>query len=231
MEWREALLISAIPAAIMGLAFLRVGRHVPPPTQSSMSRTDARDLWRIWMQPAGRSLIAMFSTYDMALIALLSMTPLYLQTVHGLTPAVTGMAFSLMLLFGALLQPLIGKISDKIGRRPLIVIGNLTAAVAAIVIALADGPELAIAAMVITATALVGIRSVVLASAVDYSGKREATTLGFTFAVMDGVGALGAITAGALGNFDLRYAFILTACLCTLTVVIAFAAPLNKAAD
>ena len=231
MEWRDVLLMSCIPAALMGLFFLRVGKRVPPPKQRSMSRTDASDLWRVWMRPAGLSLIAVYSTYDMALIALLSMTPLYLQTVHGLTPAVTGMAFSLMLLFGALIQPLIGKISDKVGRRPLIVIANLIATVFAIGIALADGPELAIAAMVITATALVGIRSVVLASAVDYSGKREATTLGFTFAIMDGVGALGAITAGALGNFDLRYAFILTACLCALTVVIAFAAPLSKAGD
>jgi len=170
----------------------------------------------------------MISAYSMAMMALLSMTPLFLQTVHGLSPAVTGIAFSLMLLFGALLQPVIGKSSDRLGRRPLVVTGNLIAVAAAAMIALAPGPALAIAAMVVTATALVSIRSVVLASAVDYSGKREATTLGFTFAVMDGVGALGAVAAGALGNIDLHYAFILSACLSALTVVMAFVAPYNK---
>ena len=82
--------------------------------------------------------------------------------------------------------------------------------------------------MVVTATALVGIRSVVLASAVDYSSKREATTLGFTFAVMDGVGALGAVSAGALGNFDLHYPFLLVACLCSFAVSMAFVAFLGK---
>ena len=93
-----------------------------------------------------------------------------------------------------------------------------------------DDPELAhtTGAGVVTATALVAIRSVVLASAVDYSGKREATTLGFTYAVMDGVGALGAVAAGALGNVDLRYAFILAGCLCAFTVVMAFVAPYTK---
>ena len=228
MDWRHALLVTVIPAAIMGLVFLRIAKHVPPPAQSSLSPVDAIALWRVWMRPAGLALIVMISAYSMAMMALLAMTPLFLQTVHGLSPLATGMAFSLMLLFGALLQPLIGKFSDKIGRRPVVVTGNLIATVAAIAIALASGPGLAIAAMVVTATALVAIRSVVLASAVDYSGKREATTLGFTFAVMDGVGALGAVAAGALGNVDLRYAFILAGCLCAFTVVMAFVAPCTK---
>ena len=220
--WREVLLISVIPATIMGLVFLRVAKHVPPPTQSSLSRIDASALWLVWMQPAGLALIVMICTYSMAMIALLSMTPLFLQSVHGLTSTMTGIAFSLMLLFGALLQPFVGKLSDRIGRRPVFVTGNVIATAAAASIALTSGPATAIVAMVVTATALVGIRSVVLASAVDYSNKREATTLGFTFAVMDGVGALGAVSAGALGNFDLHYAFMLVACLCLLAVAMAF---------
>ena len=220
--WREALLISAIPATIMGLVFLRIAKHVPPPTQSSLSRIDASALWRVWMRPAGLALIVMICAYSMAMIALLSMTPLFLQTVHGLTSTMTGIAISLMLLFGALLQPFVGKLSDRIGRRPVFVTGNVIATAAAASIALAGGPATAIVAMVVTATALVGIRSVVLASAVDHSSKREATTLGFTFAVMDGVGAFGAVSAGTLGNFNLHYAFMLVACLCSFAVAMAF---------
>lgn len=228
VDWRGALVISAIPAAIMGLVFLRVAGRVPPPIQTSFSRADSRALWRSWLRPGGLALIVMISAYSMAMMALLSMTPLFLQTVHGLTASMTGIAFSLMLLFGALLQPAVGKFSDRVGRRPVIAGGNGIVVVSALAIALAPGPGLAILAMVVTATALVSVRSVVLASAVDFSGRREATTLGLTFAVMDGVGALGAVSAGALGNIDLHYAFILTAGLSVLAVVMAFLAPITK---
>ena len=136
---------------------------------------------------------------------------------------------SLLVHVVAFLRPSFGKLAARIGRRPVCVAGNVIAAVAAAGIALAGGPATAIAAMVVTATALVGIRSVVLASAVDHSGKREATTLGFTFAVMNGVGALGAVSAGVLGNFDLHYAFILVACLCSFAVTMAFVASHGKA--
>ena len=227
--WREVLLISVIPATIMGIVFLRIAKHVPPPTQSSLSRIDASALWLVWMRPAGLTLIVMICAYSMAMIALLSMTPLFLQTVHGLTSTMTGIAFALMLLFGALFQPFVGKLSDRIGRRPVFVTGNVIATAAASSIALVGGPATAIVALVVTATALVGIRSVVLASAVDYSRKREATTLGFTFAVMDGVGALGAVSAGALGNFDLHYAFMLVACLSLFAIAMAFVTFRDKA--
>ena len=170
-------------------------------------------------------MVAMMGLYNMAVVALLAMTPLFLMTVHGLSPAATGIAFSLMVLVGALSQPFVGRLSDRVGRRPVFVAGNAVAALAAVGIALAPGPWLAIAAIVVTATVLVGIRSVVLAAAVDFSGRRESTTLGFAFAVMDGVGAFGALLAGAVGNIDLHYSFMLAAGLSALAAAIALGAP------
>ncbi|MDH3920001.1 MAG: hypothetical protein OEU25_17705, partial [Rhodospirillales bacterium] len=48
-----------------------------------------------------------------------------------------------------------------------------------------------------------------------------ATTLGLAFAVLDGVGALGALLAGAVGSFDLHYAFLLAAGLAVLAAALA----------
>jgi hypothetical protein len=43
--------------------------------------------------------------------------------------------------------------------------------------------------------------------AVDYSSKHEATSMGFVFVVLDGVGALGAVFAGLIGDFSLVASF------------------------
>jgi hypothetical protein len=69
----------------------------------------------------------------------------------------------------------------------------------------------AILALIVAVAALYGIRSSVLASAIEFGERREATTLGLAFVLLDGVGALGAALAGAVGSLDLRYAFLLAA--------------------
>ena len=149
------------------------------------------------------------------------MTPLYLQTVQDYPSAATGLVFSAMLLAGAVLQPFVGHLSDGIGRKPVLVVGNLVAAIAAAVIVLSDGGDLMLVGLVVAAGALTGIRSVVLAAAVDFAGGREATTLGLAFVLMDGVGALGAVLAGAVGSIDLVYAFALAAGLSALAAATA----------
>ncbi len=86
-----------------------------------------------------------------------------------------------------------------------------------------------VAALVVAAGALIGVRSCVLAAAVEFSVRREATTLGFTFALMDGVGALGALVAGTLGNLDLHYAFLVTGALSMAGAALALVLPFGAA--
>jgi hypothetical protein len=58
-----------------------------------------------------------------------------------------------------------------------------------------------------------------LAAAVEHAGSREGTTLGIAFALMDGVGAMGAVLAGVVGTIDLAYAYLLAAGLLITAVV------------
>ncbi len=220
-DWRTTLQLSAIPAALMGLVFLRAAARVPRSARTAIARADFQALWRAWRRPAGLGMIGMISAYNMAFLALLSMTPLFLQRVHGFSPVETGFIFAAMLLVGAVIQPAVGHLSDLTGRKRVVIAGNLAAAVAALAIALSPGPVSVIAALIATAALLVGIRSVVLATAVEFAGQRESTTLGLAFALLDGVGALGAVLAGAVGSLDLHYAFLLTAALAASSVALA----------
>lgn len=228
-DWQQVLQISVIPALLGGIAFFWIRRHVPRSSATAISRGDIGALWRVWRSFKGMQLIALISFYNMALIALLSMTPLYLQNAHGLSAGVTGTVFAAMLLVGALLQPYIGLVSDRVGRRVVFLTGNLLAALAAGTIVLLGDISVfvIIALLIVAASALVGVRSAGLAATVDFVGQREATTLGLAFALMDGVGALGGALAGIAASFSLAYAFIVAAALAFGSVLVGLTMPLT----
>ena len=216
VDWRLALLASALPAALMFLVFRPIARRVPPAQGAGISGRDFLALLDLWRRPRGLGTVAMISFNNMANLAILAMMPLYLQARHDFSPFETGMAFSAMILAGAVIQPVMGRASDRFGRRPILLIGNLLGAAAALLVwQLGDQLPYALAGLILAVMGLTGIRSALLATAVDYSTHREGTTLGLAFSVLDGVGALGAWLAGLAANVELSLAFLLA---CALAV-------------
>ncbi len=211
LDWRSVLQISAIPPLVMGLVFIGLSTRIPESHHPRINRADLSALVRIWVQGRGLALIAGISTYNMALIGLMTISPLFVQRDLGFSTTQTGVFFALAMLIGATGQPLVGRWSDKAGRRQVFVTGSLCASSCAVMAAIPSAHNLAPVFLVIAMATLVVIRSSILAMAVDYSGHREATTLGFVFVLMDGVGALGAVAAGLVADFSLQYAFILAA--------------------
>lgn len=134
---------------------------------------------------------------------------MFLQTRHGFGPAESGMVFAALLLVGTFFQPIAGHISDRRGRKHMIFAVLLVAGLLSAAAGLISGFTAYIALLAISVTLLTAIRPVILAAAVEFSGKSEATTLGIVFAVLDGVGALGALLAGFAGEVDLGWAYVL----------------------
>ena len=230
VDWREALAVSALPAAFMGLYFFWVARVVPRIEKKSISKQDMFGLLNMWRQGNGLRMVAMICLYNMALMALLSMIPLYLADRHGFGPESAGIAFSAMLIVGALAQPWVGKISDIAGRRPVVVFGNLMAALA--IGSLVFQPSLwaMIAAMTAAVAALHAIRAAVLAGAVDHTGHSEGTTLGLAFALLDGIGALGAVFAGIAAGISWPHMFGLAATFAFVAAALGFVTVFRNAA-
>jgi FSR family fosmidomycin resistance protein-like MFS transporter len=208
-DWQTSLQILVIPAVIMGILFIPVAPRITSSASNKISHIDLRGLARHWLSGRGKLLILVMVFYNLALIAILSMTPLYLQTEHGISPFHTGFIFAAMLLTGTVFQPVIGKYSDRVGRKRLIVIVMLASGLFAIFAGFASSLIWVLMGLVPAAALLNMVRPVVLASAVDFSGKSESTTLGIVFTVLDGVGMLGALFAGLVGEFSLDYAFLL----------------------
>jgi FSR family fosmidomycin resistance protein-like MFS transporter len=213
-DWRTAVLVAGIPAALMAVAFLFVQHRIPQATAARISRADLGAMRRLWTRPRGLALIVTICLYNMALMGVLAMMPVLLRDVYGFGPETYGLTFAGVILAAALVQPVFGRISDIVGRRRVAVTGNVLGAAGALAVWQSGGSLIfAVAALVVGVMALDAIRSSMLASAVDYAGEREATNLGFAFTIMDGVGALGAWFAGLAGAVDIHHAFAVSAVL------------------
>ncbi|WP_195163491.1 MFS transporter [Mesorhizobium sp. NBSH29] len=213
VDWRGALALSALPALLMGFFFIWVARAVPTVENRPFAKQDIADMLNIWRRGMGLRIVVMICLCNMALMALLSMIPLYLADRHGLGPAQVGIIFAALLVSGAAAQPFVGALSDSIGRRPVLVTGTAIAGIACALQAFEPPLWLAIAAMIIAVGALDAIRSAMLAATVDHSHHREGTTLGVAFALMDGVSALGAVLAGIAVGISWPHMFALAAAL------------------
>ncbi len=210
-DWQTTLQILVLPAVLMGLLFIPVARRIGRDSPGEVTPIDFRSLARQWLRPAGIGLMSLMILYNMALVAQLAMAPLYFQQVHGLSPFYAGLIFAVILIVGTIFQPLFGKYSDGRGRKPLILLILFGASFFALFAALAGNLYWAILGLLPSVAILTAVRPVVLAAAVEFSGKSEATTLGIVFTILDGVGMCGALLAGLIGEIELEYAFLMAA--------------------
>ena len=130
------------------------------------------------------------------------------------------------------MQPLMGRISDRVGRRRVIFIGISIAAVCSFMIPILE--DLGMLFMIIIFLLvgigmLEGVRSSVLAAAVECTGNHEGKTLGFAFTLMDGLGAFGALLAGWAAGIEFSHAFLLAGILCTSSLFLCFSVSMRSA--
>jgi len=218
-SWQTSLQILVIPAIVMGVVFIPVSRRLARTTGKGISRQGLVELFQSWCTPAGIGLVLMMVFYNMSLFAIMAMTPLTLQHSYDFTPFLGSVVFAGMLVFGTLCQPFIGQFSDKVGRKKLIITFTTCAALSAVVAGLTQELGVFLGALIGSAALLTAVRPIVLAAAVDFSSKSESTTLGLVFAILDGVGALGALLAGYAGELKLGMAFVLAGILALISVV------------
>ena len=219
-DWQTSLQILVIPAVLMGLIFIPISKRITRNTVSKKVDINFKALIKHWSTGTGIALVSMMIFYNMSLMAILGMTPLYLQSEHALSTFHSGLIFAAMLMVGALCQPMFGHYTDSRGRKPIILGILLISCLFAFIAGMSTSLVWAIVGLLPAAALLTAVRPVILAAAVDFSGKSESTTLGIVFTVLDGVGMAGALFAGMVGEFNLGWAFLLAAALALVSAVI-----------
>ena len=232
MDWRSVMQIIAIPALLMGVVFLRMHRRIPPSPIGHMSLKDLKAQARLVRQSTSLASLGILGLHNMGLMALWSMTPLYLVEERGISPGGTGVLFAVMVLSGSLGAVLIGRWIDRHNRKTITLSVLVAGALSPLLILWAPNLPILVAGLMVAGFAIMGLVPALIAIALSIVGGRQMVMIGLIMAAGEIIGALGAVLAGVAGETDLRLSLVLvtafTSCAIVLVAVHPFKATVHE---
>lgn len=194
----------------------------------SITSLSTREFWKLIPNPT--LIITLFITGFLLRFSLLSIEPMMTEYISGLArntkniALISGITFSITGLGGMIASPLLGKLSDKIGTKKIILISLLGSAILYIPQAFVTNVyELAVLRFILgftTAGIVPGINSMIKkASTLELTAR----TLGFNM-MFQYVGMfLGSFVGGQIGGFiGIRYIFFVTCGLLLINAIILY---------
>ena len=197
-DWRLYVVWALAPAALCAgvLYWLLLGVYQPTPAESR-SVVRPMDLFRMLRGPAFSVLAYANFTRGFAHFGLLAFLPLYLARDLGMDSAGVGSHVALLTLLGVAAGPIFGYISDRVGRRVLIVVAFAGIGLGLLAMGLSGAGVPLVIALGATGVFLWSVQDVINASAMDAAPRgREGTTVGLMFASGFVGGVLGPLVAG-----------------------------------
>lgn len=125
-SWRYSFIAMGVPALIAGLLVLIVARAQERANISAVARELAEplDVMRL-LRALG--LLVMIALLTQVLVSgLNSFLPLFLVDKHGMSPDVAGLMMGIVYGAGVLGAPVAGALSDRVGRKPVILLSVAT---------------------------------------------------------------------------------------------------------
>ncbi|MBI4220694.1 MAG: MFS transporter [Chloroflexi bacterium] len=201
-HWRSVALFLVVPAGLTSLmvaTFFRSGA-VGAPTQVSLRQYLAAAL-RLTRNPGVLGMVALHGMRGATHSSFQVFLVLYMSDVLGYSSLLVGVHISLLTLAGVASTPLFGAISDRIGRRPLILF-NMTAVTAIIAsFTWIEGGWPFAVMLALLGVVLFSVMPTITAAAMDVTEKgSEGTSIALMFAGGAVIGAVAPVAAGAINS-------------------------------
>lgn len=165
VAWRETTAFLALPMLVMSVLMLvtLIGRDAPPPGQAKRGinfKDYTAGINAMVRQPVVAGLCLVAGLRSVAQVGLTLFLPLYLVNDLGFDPLKTGFAMTGLFIGGIVAAPIMGVVSDRIGRRPVVMAGVGATTVVIIALTLIDDPIIFVSAVSILGFVLFAIRPV-----------------------------------------------------------------------
>ena len=239
-SWRASAGVSALfallPIALIFLFLLPRERSNGATTVSSASVTTLADYWRqLKTVIADRAIVAlclMAGIRTMAQNGLLVFLPLYLSHQLGLHPAAMGLVLAVMQASGIFAALLAGALSDRTGRRPIVVGGLACASIVIFFIPTLRDLAAPLIGAGILGLALFAVRPVVHSWLMDLAPPAMAgSSAAFMFALQGGFSIFVPLFGGMIADrFGFTPVFWLLGGAMAITTIIAALVPRRRAA-
>ncbi|MEX0763192.1 MAG: MFS transporter [Dehalococcoidia bacterium] len=228
LEWRMVALLLVIPAAGTGALVLALFKSGGNGVAAKVSLTDYLSATRrLFKNPGVLSMVALHATRGAAHQSFQIFLVIYMSDVLRYSPLMIGVHISLLTLAGIISTPLMGALSDRIGRKPVII--GMMSTLAAIIFTFTifeSGWPMAIA-LAFLGMVLFSVMPIITAAAMDVTDKgSEGTSIALMFAGGAVIGAFAPVAAGAINSrWDFQGVVIFAGSIATIGALIAMIAP------
>lgn len=232
MAWREVVVINVIPGIVVSAVLLfMLGRMHLASKKNKHAVPEAETLEKQSLASYARGVAALFRNKSLVLLttgsafrsmtqnALLTFLPVYLAYEMGYSPFLVGACMFALQAAGFAASPIAGHLSDKLGRKQIMMTSMLMTAVVLLMMAFAGKSTVFVVFIAVLGFFLYAIRPVMQAWLLETTPKNMGGT---SIGVLFGAQALGASVAPLIcGVIADRYGLLSTFYFLAATIIIA----------
>jgi FSR family fosmidomycin resistance protein-like MFS transporter len=225
LSWRQVMEVNVIPGLLMAvLLLLHFGRPQPgdelAPAKRATSRANVLHMFGTLLRNRTITMLSIGSAFrTMTQTSLLTFLPVYLAHELDYPPYWIGLCLFALQAAGFAAAPVAGHLSDRMGRRQIIMSSLAMTAVVLLFMALAGRSPLFVFFVAVLGFFLFAIRAVLQAWLLDATPpEMGGTSIGFLFGVQAVGAAIGPLVSGLIAD---RYGLIATFYFLAVTIIIA----------
>ena len=230
LVYRTVLFIYAAPALLLAAFVWWSLKDLGQEEEPSLSRPLAAQLSatkEILRNPVVMGMVVAAALRGVGLMALFNWTPFYLEIELGFGHFATGFHIALLAGMGIIAAPILGFLSDKYGRKQVLVPGLISASVLAMLVVSTGDSILLAFALAALGLFSFSLHQIMLAAILDITGRgTEATATGLIFGLNGVIGAatpfIATIIIDHMGGYGSVYYYsgILTAVSALLVIFV-----------